>query len=279
METLYLALRVAVALAAVLGLIWFVQRKLTGKGGKKGAVGARFGSKRAIQVVGTHRLAAKASIALVEVEGQKMVLGVTEHGISVLETTTPAAEVAALRQELAEKIAAEEAAVAASPVPSSPAPAPAAPPASDFAAALRAAEAEVSARPAPESLITMGLRPTELAPAPRRTRGRLEIPELAADSAAAARPGRVAMPGLEVVPRSAPLATPVEPARPAPERDDEPMTPALAAAGNPTFIEALGPAFKQVVASALGKPAARREADLTSAVPLASKLPVLRRAS
>lgn len=87
METLFLALRVLVALGAILALIWFVQRKVTGKqsGGKK-AVASRFGaSRKSIQVIGTHRLGAKASISVVEIDGVKMVLGVTEHGISVLE--------------------------------------------------------------------------------------------------------------------------------------------------------------------------------------------------
>jgi flagellar protein FliO/FliZ len=92
METLFLALRVLVALGAILALIWFVQRKVTGKqsGGKK-AVAGRFGaarlgmSRKAIQVIGTHRLGAKASISVVEIDGVTMVLGVTEHGISVLE--------------------------------------------------------------------------------------------------------------------------------------------------------------------------------------------------
>ena len=81
METLFLALRVVVALGAILALIWFVQRKVTKGGGKKSAVAGRFGTaKKAIQVLGTHRLGAKASITVVEIDGVKMVLGVTEHG-------------------------------------------------------------------------------------------------------------------------------------------------------------------------------------------------------
>jgi flagellar protein FliO/FliZ len=93
METLFLALRVLVALGAVLGLIWFVQRKLT-RGSKKSAIASRFGggAKRPIQVLGSHRLTAKASITVVEIDGVKLVLGVTEQGISVLEPA-PAAPV------------------------------------------------------------------------------------------------------------------------------------------------------------------------------------------
>ena len=65
METLFVALRVVVALAAVLALLWVVQRKVTRGGAKKGALAGRFGApKRAIQVLGSHRLSPKASIAV-----------------------------------------------------------------------------------------------------------------------------------------------------------------------------------------------------------------------
>ena len=105
METLFLALRVLVALGAVLGLIWFVQRKMT-RGGKKSAIAARFGgaAKRPIQVLGSHRLTAKASITVVEIDGVKLVLGVTEQGISVLEPA-PAAPVVLAATPVAATIA------------------------------------------------------------------------------------------------------------------------------------------------------------------------------
>ncbi|QBR73822.1 flagellar biosynthetic protein FliO [Microbacterium sediminis] len=71
-----LALRVAVSLAAVLGLLWYLQRRLTKRTGQPGA---------GITVVSRQALGGKAQLVVVEVEGTRYVLGVTEQGVSVID--------------------------------------------------------------------------------------------------------------------------------------------------------------------------------------------------
>ena len=80
MDTLFLALRVAVSLAAVLGLLWYVQRRLT-----KGSVGQR--SAGLVSVVGRQGIGQKASVVVVDVDGIRFVLGVTEQSVTVLHNT------------------------------------------------------------------------------------------------------------------------------------------------------------------------------------------------
>jgi flagellar protein FliO/FliZ len=78
-DTLLLALRVLVSLGVVIGAIWFLQRRMS-KGGSK--------AKRAgkpMSVVARQNLGPKASVAVVEFGGKQFLLGVTEHGISVLD--------------------------------------------------------------------------------------------------------------------------------------------------------------------------------------------------
>lgn len=179
MDTLFLVLRVVVALAAVLGLIWFVQRKMTRGGGKKGSLGSRLAPKRSIQVLGTHRLSPKASIAVVDIDGVKLVLGVTEHGISVLEPT-PAASPAAAPIAVPEAISSEGdptqvAASAVEPLATadvrSPEPV-------DFAAVFREALDEAAEAPARSTVVEEGVRESEHV-ASRRRRRRVSIPALA----------------------------------------------------------------------------------------------------
>lgn len=78
MDTLFLGLRVVVSLAAVLGLLWFIQKKVAAKTGR--------GAKQAkhVTVVARQGLSGKASVAVVDVEGIRYVLGVTETQVSVL---------------------------------------------------------------------------------------------------------------------------------------------------------------------------------------------------
>lgn len=76
MDELFLFLRVAVALAAVLGLIWFVGRRFHRTGGGSG--------EKLIRVVDRQGLAAKAAVAVVDVEGRRYVLGVSEQSVSLL---------------------------------------------------------------------------------------------------------------------------------------------------------------------------------------------------
>ena len=77
MDALILGLRVVVALGAVLGLMWFLQRRL-GKGtGRRRA-------DRALTIVSRQSLGQKASVVVVDAAGQRFLLGVTEHAVNVL---------------------------------------------------------------------------------------------------------------------------------------------------------------------------------------------------
>lgn len=85
MDSLILGLRVLVSLGAVLGLIWFLHRRL-----RRGAVAGRG---RAMTVVSRQGVGQKASVVLLDTEGKRFLLGVTEHGINVLHTAdAPAPE-------------------------------------------------------------------------------------------------------------------------------------------------------------------------------------------
>jgi flagellar protein FliO/FliZ len=78
MDTLMLALRVVLSLAAVLGVIWYVQRKVS--------KGTRGGKAKTISVVGRQSVGSKASVAVVDVDGKRFLLGVTEHAVTILHT-------------------------------------------------------------------------------------------------------------------------------------------------------------------------------------------------
>ncbi|MFK4731478.1 flagellar biosynthetic protein FliO [Agromyces mediolanus] len=77
MDAVFLVLRVVVALGVVLAVIWVAHRQVTRR---------RAGTRKAglVQVVARQSLAPKASIAIVDADGRRLVLGVTEHGVSVL---------------------------------------------------------------------------------------------------------------------------------------------------------------------------------------------------
>ncbi|MFJ4044446.1 flagellar biosynthetic protein FliO [Microbacterium sp. NPDC089987] len=80
MDELLLLLRVALSLAAVLGLLWYVQRR----------VGKRMQQRRdesKITVVARQALGAKAQLVVVETDDARYVLGVTEHGVNLIERT------------------------------------------------------------------------------------------------------------------------------------------------------------------------------------------------
>ncbi|KQQ25689.1 MULTISPECIES: FliO/MopB family protein [unclassified Frondihabitans] len=81
MDTLFLALRVVISLAAVLGLLWAIQKKVATKTGR--------GAKQAkhVTVVARQGISGKASVAVVDVEGVRYVLGVTEQSVSVIGST------------------------------------------------------------------------------------------------------------------------------------------------------------------------------------------------
>ena len=79
MDALILGLRVFVALGAVLGLMWLLQRRL-GKGtGRRRA-------DRALTIVSRQSVGQKASVVVVDAAGQRFLLGVTEHAVNVLHT-------------------------------------------------------------------------------------------------------------------------------------------------------------------------------------------------
>ena len=78
MDTLFLALRVLLSLAAVLGIIWYAQRRLS--------KGTRSKANKAITVVGRQGIGAKASVAVIEMDGKRFLLGVTEHQVTILHT-------------------------------------------------------------------------------------------------------------------------------------------------------------------------------------------------
>jgi flagellar protein FliO/FliZ len=80
MDELFLALRVAVSLAAVLGIIWYAQRRISRGTRAKG-------STKTITVVGRQGVGAKASVAVIEVDGKRFLLGVTEQSVSILHTS------------------------------------------------------------------------------------------------------------------------------------------------------------------------------------------------
>ncbi|NUU31205.1 flagellar biosynthetic protein FliO [Arthrobacter sp. C9C5] len=77
MDSLILGLRVAVALGAVLGLIWLLQRRL-GKGTGRRRADA------ALSVVSRQSVGQRASVVVVDAGGQRFLLGVTDHAVNVL---------------------------------------------------------------------------------------------------------------------------------------------------------------------------------------------------
>jgi flagellar protein FliO/FliZ len=81
---------VVVSLAAVLGLLWYVQRRISnGSGGQRTA--------GLVSVVGRQGIGPKASVVVVDVDGTRFVLGVTEQSVTVLHNTQQATEPAVLR--------------------------------------------------------------------------------------------------------------------------------------------------------------------------------------
>ena len=77
MDTVFLALRVIISLAVVLGVLWYLQKKLSKRG-----IGKAAG--KSITLIGRQAVGPKASVAVVEIDGRRLVLGVTEHQVTVL---------------------------------------------------------------------------------------------------------------------------------------------------------------------------------------------------
>lgn len=93
-SALVLGLRVVLALAVVLGLLWWLARR-TGGGRARAKV-------TTVAVVGRQSLSRRSGVAVVEVEGRRLLLGVTDQGVSLLTElgSTPAEEPAAERVEI-----------------------------------------------------------------------------------------------------------------------------------------------------------------------------------
>jgi len=76
-DTLLVAVRVLLSLAAVLGLLWVLHRRLSRGPRAKNAANP-------VTVVGRQAVGQKAAVVIVDVDGQRFVLGVTEQAVSVL---------------------------------------------------------------------------------------------------------------------------------------------------------------------------------------------------
>jgi flagellar biosynthetic protein FliO len=79
-DTLLVTLRVALSLGVVLALMWVLHRasrkRFSGKpSGRRAAT---------VEVVGRQGIGGKASVVVVDVEGERLVLGVSEHGVQLL---------------------------------------------------------------------------------------------------------------------------------------------------------------------------------------------------
>jgi flagellar protein FliO/FliZ len=90
MDTLMLAVRVMLSLGAVVALLWLIQRRATGV--KRGTLPGDV-----LTVVSRRGLGQKSAVVVVETDGKRFLLGVTEHSVNVLHTSeapepAPAAE-------------------------------------------------------------------------------------------------------------------------------------------------------------------------------------------
>lgn len=89
MDSLMLALRVVLALGAVVGVLWVVQKRVN-------AHQTRSGVSDPLKVVARRGVGSKASVVVLDTGGKRFLLGVTEHAVNVLHTDdAPVAEVAA----------------------------------------------------------------------------------------------------------------------------------------------------------------------------------------
>ncbi|HEU0256428.1 MAG TPA: flagellar biosynthetic protein FliO [Microbacteriaceae bacterium] len=94
MDTLLLALRVLVALGAVVALLWVLQRRSL-------RWAAKHHSGTTIEVAGKRSLGSKASVVVVDVDGTRFTLGVTEHSVNVLHSSRVPAQAEAGEAPLA----------------------------------------------------------------------------------------------------------------------------------------------------------------------------------
>ncbi|MCQ2002027.1 FliO/MopB family protein [Arthrobacter zhaoxinii] len=85
MDTLFLGLRVLVSLGAVLGLLWFLQRRFSRTIGSAG-------TNQPVRVVSRQPLTPKTSLVMVETDGKRLLLGVAEGSVNLLHATEIPAE-------------------------------------------------------------------------------------------------------------------------------------------------------------------------------------------
>jgi flagellar protein FliO/FliZ len=94
MDTSLVALlvRVVVSLCVVLGVMWGAAAMLRRSGVTGTAVSGRRGGRRKapVEVIARHGLSRGASITVVRLGGRALVLGVTEHQVSLLTEMDPA---------------------------------------------------------------------------------------------------------------------------------------------------------------------------------------------
>lgn len=88
MDSLILGLRVLVALGAVLGFIWVLQRRLL-----KGKAKGRRRANTTLTVVSRQSVGQKASVVVVDAGDKRFLLGVTEHAVNVLHSSDVPVEV------------------------------------------------------------------------------------------------------------------------------------------------------------------------------------------
>ena len=79
-DSAVMALRVLVSLGVVLGLLWWLQRRLI-----RGRVSS--GAEAPIRVISRQAISPKASVVVLETGGQRFLLGVTEANVNVLHTS------------------------------------------------------------------------------------------------------------------------------------------------------------------------------------------------
>jgi len=76
MDTVLMVLRVVVALAVVFGLLWWLQRRFV-----RGKAAA---TRKTVRLVARQTLGKNASIAVVDIDDKRFVLGVSERSVNVL---------------------------------------------------------------------------------------------------------------------------------------------------------------------------------------------------
>jgi flagellar protein FliO/FliZ len=76
-DSLLLALRAIVGLGVVIAVIWFLRRRNSTAGKDRRA-------RKPLSVVARQNLAPKVSVAVVDFGGRRFLLGVSEHGVTVL---------------------------------------------------------------------------------------------------------------------------------------------------------------------------------------------------